>query len=138
VEETYDPRNLATGGAYGALVAFGVVLGLVGSFQFSWEFGGVPVAAILLTALNFAFFRAAGWAMAAKLGTVAVVVPWLIMVILLSSPRAEGDLIVTGTSAGWVFILGGAAAAALAIAWAPSPGRPPEPGGDPPLATGTG
>jgi hypothetical protein len=121
VEETYDPRGMATGAAYGALIALGVVLGLVGSFQFSWDLGGVPIAAILLTGVNFAVFRAAGWAMAAKLGAGAVVVPWLIVVITLSSPRAEGDLIVTGTASGWVFILGGAAAAALAIAWTPSP-----------------
>jgi hypothetical protein len=122
VDDTRDP---ATGGAYGALAALGVVLGVVGSFQFSWELGGVPVAAIGLTAVNFAVFRVAGWAMAAKLGAVAVVVPWLIMVILLSSPRAEGDLVVTGTPAGWVFILGGAAAASLAIAWTPSPTETP-------------
>jgi hypothetical protein len=123
VEETSE--SLTSGGAYGALVALGLALGLVGSFQFSWDLGGVPVAAILLTAVNFAVFRTAGWAMAAKLGAVAVVVPWLIVVILLSSPRAEGDLVVTGTLAGWVFILGGAAAAALAIAGTPPSWRPP-------------
>jgi hypothetical protein len=116
-----------TGAAYGALVASGVALGVVGSFQFSWDLGGVPVAALVLTAVNLAVFCASGWAMAAKLGAVAVAVPWLIVVILLSSPRAEGDLVVTGTLEGWLFILGGATAAALAIAWTPSTWRPPDP-----------
>ena len=111
---------MTTGAAYGALVASGVALGVVGSFQFSWDLGGVPVAALALTIVNLVVFRAAGWAMAAKLGAVAVAVPWLIVVILLSSPRAEGDRIVTGTLEGWLFILGGATAAALAIAWTPS------------------
>lgn len=118
-------RGPATGAAYGALIALGAVLGVVGSFQFSWG----PVAAILLTVVNFAVFRAAGWAMAAKLGAIAVAVPWLIVVMVLSSPRAEGDVVVTGTLAGWVFILGGAAAAALAIGQAPSTWRLPDPPG---------
>lgn len=126
--EDRQAPGVITGAAYGALVASGVALGVVGSFQFSWDLGGVPVAALALTAVNLVVFRVAGWAVAAKLGAVAVAVPWLIVVILLSSPRAEGDLIVTGTLEGWLFILGGAAAAALAIAWTPSPLRPPSPG----------
>jgi Family of unknown function (DUF6113) len=119
---------VTTGAAYGALVASGVALGVVGSFQFSWDVGGVPVAALALTIVNLVVFRAAGWAMAAKLGAVAVAVPWLVVVILLSTPRAEGDLVVTGTLAGWLFILGGATAAALAIVWTPSTWSPPDPG----------
>lgn len=122
-----ETEGFATGGAYGALVALGAVLGVIGSFQFSWELGEVPVAAILLTAVNFAAFRAAGWAMGAKLGSVAIAVPWLLVVIVLASPRAEGDLVVTGTGPGWVFILGGGFAASLAIAWT-RPVRPPAAG----------
>jgi hypothetical protein len=120
--------GVTTGAAYGALVASGVALGVVGSFQFAWDLGGFPVAALALTIVNLVAFRAAGWAMAARLGAVAVAVPWLIVVIVLSSPRAEGDLVVTGTLAGWLFILGGATAAALAIAWTPSTLTSPDPG----------
>jgi hypothetical protein len=37
------------------------------------------------------------------------------VVVLMSTQRGEGDLIVTGTTNGYLFIIGGLAAAALAI-----------------------
>ncbi|MCO6006588.1 DUF6113 family protein [Actinoallomurus purpureus] len=112
------PREpgLVTGVAYGLFVVLGVLLGLVGSFEFSWTAGSVPVAAILLAAADFAAFRFAGWAMESRLGVATVAVPWLIVVVLLSSRRPEGDLVVTGTAAGYIFIFGGSIAAVAAIA----------------------
>jgi hypothetical protein len=106
-----------TGLAYGVLAVLGVVLGVVESFQFSWEVAGVPVAAIVLSLVNLAVFRAAGWAMASRLGAVMPAVPWLIVLVVLSARRPEGDLVVTGTAAGYVYMFGGAVAALIAIVW---------------------
>lgn len=114
-------QGLVTGAAYGVLVVLGLFLGVVTSFQFSWTAGSVPVAAVLLTLVEFAAFRLAGWAMESKLGVAALAVPWLIVVVLLSTRRPEGDLVVTGTTAGYVFIFGGSIAAVVAVAVTRSP-----------------
>ncbi|MDN3352662.1 DUF6113 family protein [Actinomadura sp. DC4] len=115
-EPTPEPAFLI-GLAYGVLAVLGVVLGVIGSFEFSWGFGDVPVAAILLSAVNLAAFRAAGWAMESKLGAVVPALLWMIILVVLSSRRPEGDLVVTGTAAGYVYMFGGAAAALVAIGW---------------------
>jgi hypothetical protein len=105
------------GVAYGVLAVLGVLLGVIGSFEFSWQAGSVPVAAIALSALNLAIFRAAGWAMESRLGAVVPAVLWMIILVVLSSRRPEGDLVVTGTTPGYVYMFGGAAAALVAIVW---------------------
>lgn len=103
--------------AYGVLAVLGVVLGVFGSFEFSWQVGAVPVAAIALSLVNLAIFRGAGWAMESKLGAVVPAVLWMIVLVLLSSRRPEGDLVVTGTTAGYTYMFGGAVAALVAIVW---------------------
>jgi Family of unknown function (DUF6113) len=103
--------------AYGVLAVLGVVLGVFGSFEFSWQLGAVPVAAIALSLVNLAVFRAAGWAMESRLGAVVPAVLWVIILVVLSSRRPEGDLVVTGTTAGYTYMFGGAAAALVAIVW---------------------
>jgi Family of unknown function (DUF6113) len=130
VEQWTDPQvpqeaphesGLVTGVAYGVLLVLGALLGVVGSFQFSWTLGGFPVAALLLSLVEFAAFRLAGWTMEGKLGVGAMAVPWLIVVVTLSSRRPEGDLVVTGTTAGYIFIFGGSIAAVAAVAATRSP-----------------
>jgi hypothetical protein len=105
------------GVAYGVLAVLGVLLGVIGSFEFSWEAGSVPVAAIALSVVNLVAFRAAGWAMESRLGAVVPAVLWLIILLVLASRRPEGDLVVTGTAAGYVYMFGGAVAALVAIIW---------------------
>jgi uncharacterized membrane protein len=73
-------------------------------------------------------FRCAGWAMESRLGVAATAVPWLVITVLLSTRRAEGDLVVTGTLAGYVYIFGGAIAAVAAVA-ATRPSAPRAPAG---------
>ena len=122
MEETTSPYNqpeppFVTGMAYGVLAVLGSVLGVIGSFAFSWEARSLPVAAVLLSMINLAVFRGAGWAMETKLGAVVPAVFWLVVVVVLASRRPEGDLVVTGTIPGYVFIFGGAVAALVAISW---------------------
>lgn len=128
-----EEPTFVTGVTYGMLVMLGFMLGVIGSFEFSWTFGGIPVAALALTAINFAVFRLAGWAMHGKLGAVVAAVPWMIVTVVLSGRRPEGDLVVTGTLAGYVYIFGGSIAAVIAVAWTRSSrpwllhGAPPPP-----------
>ncbi len=125
MEETTSPSSppapaFLTGAVYGALAVLGAMLGVLGSFEFSWEAGGVPVAAIAWSLVNLAVFRGAGWALRGKLGAVVPAVFWLIVVLVLSSRRPEGDLVVTGLTPGYIFIFGGAIAAVIAVSWTPS------------------
>lgn len=115
--EPAPESSLVVGLAYGLLVVLGVLLGLIGSFEFSWQAGAVPVAAIALSLVNLVVFRAAGWAMESRLGAVAPATPWMVVLVLLSSRRPEGDLVVTGTTAGYTYMFGGAVAALIAIVW---------------------
>ncbi|MBC6457787.1 DUF6113 family protein [Actinomadura sp. HBU206391] len=112
-----NPRLAAfvTGGAYGVLVVLGLALGLTGSFLFSGTVDSVPIAAIFFVLLNFCCFHLAGWAMRTPLGALAPAVPWLVVVVLMSARRPEGDLVVTGTLPGYVFMVGGMAAALVAV-----------------------
>jgi hypothetical protein len=113
---TPEPAILI-GLVYGVLAVLGVLLGVIGSFEFSWQLAGVPVAAIFLSLVNLAAFRAAGWAMESKLGAVIPAALWMIILVVLSSRRPEGDLVVTGTTPGYVYMFGGAVAALAAIVW---------------------
>jgi hypothetical protein len=113
---TPEPAFLI-GIAYGVLAVLGVLLGVIGSFEFSWQAGSVPVAAIALSVVNLVIFRAAGWAMESRLGAVVPAALWMIVLVVLSSRRPEGDLVVTGTTAGYVYMFGGAVAALVAIIW---------------------
>lgn len=102
--------------AYGVLVVLGMVLGFLGSLHHGWSLGKVPVAAIALVAVNFAVCRMAGWGMGGKLGAAAPWTAWTAVVILASADRAEGDLLIGGDLAGYVFLIGGMVGGGLAVA----------------------
>jgi Family of unknown function (DUF6113) len=112
-----------TGAAYGGLALAGAMLAVVESFSFSWYAGPIPLAAIGWSLVNLVAFWAAGRGMGGKLGAVLPTLMWLAVVIALAVPRPEGDLVVTGTTAGTVFLYGGVLAAGVAIWLAPSSGE---------------
>lgn len=112
---------MVTGAAYGALGVFGLALGVFGSFLYSGMLGPIPVAALVFVVLNLVAVRLAGWGMGSKLGAVIPTVAWLVVVFSLSTKRAEGDLVITGTAPGYLFIIGGSIAAVIAVALTPSP-----------------
>lgn len=119
VPDTHFEAVLA-GAAYGVLAVLGFVLAVVGSFHAGWTMSGLPIVAIIATTANFVVFWGAGWAMRSKLGSLLPAVTWLIVVLLLSVRRVEGDLIVTGSMAGQLFLVGGSIAAAVAVGLAPA------------------
>ncbi|MFG2005766.1 DUF6113 family protein [Spirillospora sp. NPDC048911] len=112
------------GAAYGALGLLGALLGAVGSFLQDWTAGSVPVAAILLVALNLGFVRLAGWAMGGRMGAVIPTLTWAIVVFLMSQQRPEGDLVIPGDLAGYVFLIGGLVAAVIAVSLVPTRRQP--------------
>ncbi|TNY35163.1 DUF6113 family protein [Thermomonospora catenispora] len=101
---------------YLMLVMLGLLLGVLGSLHHGWSVGKVPVAAIALIAVNFAVCRLAGWGMGGKLGAAAPWTAWTAVVILASADRAEGDLLIAGDLAGYVFLIGGMVSGGLAVA----------------------
>jgi hypothetical protein len=116
---TTPPTRLeafVTGGAYGVLVVAGAAVGLLGSFFHAVDVGPIPLFAIAFALLNLGAFRLAGWAMGTRLGAAAPALAWLLVVIFMSSKRPEGDLVISGSAAGYVYLLGGSVAAALAVA----------------------
>jgi hypothetical protein len=104
-----------SGGAYGVLAVAGAAVGLLGSFYHAFDLGPIPAFAIAFALLNLGAFRLAGWAMRTRLGAAAPALAWLLVVIFMSSKRPEGDLVISGSAAGYVFLLGGAVAAVLAV-----------------------
>jgi hypothetical protein len=113
-----------SGAAYAALGLLGGVFGVVGSFAQDWTAGPVPVAAIVLVALVFAMARLAGLGMGGRLGATIPAVMWGVVVFVMSMRRSEGDLVVPGTTAGYLFIIGGMLAAVAGVMMVP-PARPP-------------
>jgi Flp pilus assembly pilin Flp len=123
-----NPRVEAfvSGAAYGALALLGALVGLVGSFAQDWTAGSsaLPVAAVVLIAVNFGMVRLAGWGMGTRLGAVIPTLTWAAVVFLMSQRRPEGDLVVPGTTPGYVYLIGGLVAAVIAVALVPVQ-RPP-------------
>jgi Family of unknown function (DUF6113) len=112
-----DPAVLrAVAGVLIAVLA--VALAVVEAFLVPLRIGSVPfpICVLLAMAGNIVLAK---WAVR-QTGAVAwAFVPpvlWLVVIIVLSLPRPEGDLIVPGTATGLVFLFGGALAGAYGIA----------------------
>jgi hypothetical protein len=103
-----------------ALGVLGAVAGVLGAFvhAMSVEIGGVEIPVGLPLALGAAgaVFVLAGWLLRNRLAVLAPAVGWLIPVLVMAAPRAEGDLVVAGNLSGYLFLLGGATLIGLAIA----------------------
>lgn len=122
-----NPRisSLVTGAAYGALAVAGLLLAVIEGFTYHWS----VLVAVLFCVLNLAGFWAAGWGMGGKFGAAVPFLPWLAVTVLLAEPRAEGSVIVDGTTGGYVLLIGGLAAGVLAIVATPAANRPELPAG---------
>jgi Family of unknown function (DUF6113) len=105
---------------YAVLVAIGVELGLIGAFlslQVLHVLGvAVPVGPVVGVGANLGTGL---WAVRLTGNRTAVVAPavgWLAVVLLLSSSRSEGDLVITNSGRGVAFLLLGVLAWAVAAA----------------------
>jgi len=95
----------------------GIVAGVLGSFVHPVTAWGIPVGLLCALALSGAVFVTAGLAVRSRSGAGAAAAGWLLPVLLFSSPRPEGDLVVPGDALGYAWLFGGVVVAGLAIAW---------------------
>lgn len=113
-----------SGAAYAALGILGGVFGVVGAFAQDWSVGPVPLVSIVLVALVFLMAWASGKAMGGRLGAFVPALVWGVVVFFLQLRRPEGDLVVSATLPGYLFVVGGMIAAVIGIMLVP-PARPP-------------
>ncbi len=92
---------------YGMLFVLGAVLGVIGSFQYSWTAGSVPVAALAWCAVLLATCLLGAWAMRSVSGALAPAAGWILAAFLMSMPVSNGSVIITNTAAGRWYLYGG-------------------------------
>jgi len=92
---------------YGMLFVLGAVLGVIGSFQYSWMAGSVPVAALAWCAVLLATCLLGAWAMRSVSGALAPAAGWILAAFLMSMPVSNGSVIITNTAAGRWYLYGG-------------------------------
>ncbi|HST63572.1 MAG TPA: hypothetical protein VLM05_00150 [Mycobacteriales bacterium] len=112
-----EPVALRVAG--GVLVAVAALaLAVVECFLVPLRIGSVPLPVVVPLAMagNILLARLAGRWTGSVVGAAAPPVLWLLVVIVLALPRAEGDLIVPGSLTGLVFLFAGAVAGAYGVA----------------------
>jgi hypothetical protein len=108
--------------------------GLVGSFQFSNSVGSFPLVALVFCVIILATCVLGGIGMGTAGGALAPALGWFIVTLVMTLPTSAGSVIVTNTTAGQLYLYGGAlcAAAGVVVAFvrrvrtaAPRPPAPP-------------
>ncbi|SDQ45823.1 DUF6113 family protein [Thermostaphylospora chromogena] len=121
--ESAEATLVLTWATYAVLGVLGLVLGVAGAFQHAIYLGvDTPVAAIGWMALLFAALYGMGRLMRSKLGALVPGVGWILVSMLLSGQRSEGDLVIAANAAGYLYLYGGFAAVVLAVMLVPSRG----------------
>ena len=111
----HGARSLVTVGAYGVLFLFGVVQGLIGSFQYTRTAGSVPVAALVSCAVILVTCLLGAWAMHSASGAILPGMGWIITSFVLSMPVSNGSVIITNTTPGKTYLYGGTLSVAVAV-----------------------
>jgi hypothetical protein len=109
------PQWPVTAGTYGVLFLFGVMQGLIGSFQYSRTSGSVPVAALACCAAILATCVLGAWATRSFSGAVLPGIGWIITSFVLSMRVPNGSVIITDTTAGRVYLYGGTLSVAVGM-----------------------
>jgi hypothetical protein len=119
--------------AYAMLFVFGAVFGVVASLEHAWDLGGgvppalggVPLDPLVPIGLSLALFGllyGAGRLMASKLGAFVPGVGWMLVALVFSVKRPEGDLVIAANAAGYWYLVTGALALVAAVLLIPSSG----------------
>ena len=111
----HGARSLVTVGAYSVLFLFGVVQGLIGSFQYTRTAGSVPVAALVSCAVILVTCLLGAWAMHSATGAILPGMGWIITSFVLSMPVSNGSVIITNTAPGKTYLYGGTLCVAAAV-----------------------
>jgi Family of unknown function (DUF6113) len=123
--ETRD-GSLVVIGCYCLLLVFGVLLGMIGSFQYSRALGSFPAAALAFALATGAACVLGGWGMRRPLGGLMPAVGWFVASFVLAMGTSGGSVLITNSNAGEWFLFGGALCAVAGVLvsfflW--SPGR---------------
>ena len=117
-----DPPSPAPLGPVGRAVAYGLVVVLAallavwGTFLLPFRIGGelVPVSCVVALVGNGLLGRAGGRLLGAA-GAAGAGVTWLAVVLVLSAPRSEGDVLLPNTLVGLLFLVVGSLTSAVAF-----------------------
>ena len=113
---------VAGGAAYGLVIVLAVLLALWGTFLVPLRFGGSPVpVSCALALVGNALLGRAGGRLLGGLGAAGPGLVWLAVVLLLSAPRSEGDVLLPPSSlVGLLFLLVGTVTSAAVVGLAPA------------------
>jgi hypothetical protein len=127
MEQRSQAESALGGAAYGMLFVLGLVMGVVGGFtQAAWHVGPVafvgviPGSAIGWLLALFVVCLGAGKLMGSRLGVSVTALGWLLVSMPFSVKLSQGDLVISGSPAGYVYLYGGMAAVIVAFFLAPS------------------
>ena len=98
---------------YLALLLFGIAQGVVGAFFYG--VGPDPLAAVGFDVAILATCLLGAWGTQRALGGLAPAVGWFIATFVLASGTGSGSVIITASSAGEVFLFGGAIGAMIGV-----------------------
>jgi hypothetical protein len=129
-----DPRGgsprvpdgpLVVVGCYFLLFVFGVLLGMIGSFQYNRALGSFPAAAPAFAVATGVASVLGGWGMRRPLGALMPAVGWFVAAFVLAMGTPGGSVVITNTSGGKWFLFGGALCAvagvlASFVLWSPA------------------
>lgn len=92
------------------LAALGFGIGVVDAFAQARTIGiglRIPVGAILAVAVLGGVALSAGLLTRSRIGLGVVALGWVVSVVLFTSPRAEGDVIIAADLPGYLYLFGG-------------------------------
>ncbi len=102
-------------GCYCLLLVFGLLLGMIGSFQYNRALGSFPVAAPAFAVATGLTCVLGGWAMRRPLGALMPAVGWFVAAFVLAMSTPGGSVVITNTSGGKWFLFGGALCAVAGV-----------------------
>ncbi|MCF6467454.1 hypothetical protein FAF44_03370 [Nonomuraea sp. MG754425] len=123
MEHRSQAESALGGAAYGMLFVLGVVMAVVGGFTHpdpAWQFGAVPVSAIVWVLALFGVCLGAGKLMRARLGAMATALGWLLVTMPFTLELKAGDLVIASGLPGYVYLYGGLLALVVAYLLSPT------------------
>jgi hypothetical protein len=106
--------------SYSLVLLLALLLAVWGAFLVPLRVGGVPVpVSWVIAVVGNGLLGWVGGRLLGRLGAAGPGVVWLFVALAFGSQRAEGDLVVPGTSVGLVFLVAGAIASAVAYGAVP-------------------
>lgn len=116
--------------AFAAAVVLGAAVGLAGSFVHDTSVTligiGWPVGLVISLAAAAATCVIAGALARSRAGTALAAAAWVLSALVVSAPRPEGDIVIAGGPAGYIYLYGGTILAAFVATLPVLGARPPD------------